>query len=512
MDNDNKVIVPENKEMQIHQEVMLFLGDEVSTIHKTTGGQFYEIEKEYEKTKKHKSPFAIIVLAGCFIVIMGLAFVMHKVISTKNQEISVSLEEFNDLNLRTLLDTVSSAQTNYDNAIKNKAQIQADMESKLKTAEETLENDIFVIDSMNLKYKTVYNDRVAAAKNKYAESVKAIQDEFGEKLALAEKEVEAYKSQLAEFDTAKIESARQQEKALDSERKLRELETKKLTDKYEKRIAELEQNLRNQQIKSTAEIRAAVDKVSKQYQHEIDLLDPTIRDEAARMIIDEAKDYETPDFDGAAMLVKNSIASEKVTTFINNYQEIYDDFKYLDDVVASIPQKNSIPKYVSSARILVNDMGEAFVDTTISFYEENEKLAGTVETLNNTITKMNKDFETERNNMKDNYSTQLKTQKEFYEASVANILTLAKTNAIILTATDYDNILIYVAPKARYLISEEDGSPAELKVGKGIKGRIYHNVETDFYYFTVDPDKEGNIPEIDFTVVEPGSSVKILSK
>lgn len=503
MDNDNEVMIVENNEVQIHQEVMLFLGDELNTIHKTAGGQAYEIEKEFAATKKHKSPFAIIVLGCCLIFVLGIAFAMHRVIKTQNEDIKVSLEEFNDLNLRTLLDTVASAQTNYDNAVKNKAQIQAEFESRLRIAEETLENDIYVIDSMNLKRKTVYNDRVAAAKKKYEDSVKAIQAEFSEDLIKAENEVQAYKAQLAEFDTAKVESAKEKEKALDSERQLRELETKKLTDKYEKRIAELETRLREQQSKSTEEMRKAVAQVSKQYQHEIDLLDPTIKDETAGNIIQDAKNIETPDFNGAAILMKNSIASEKVGSFVNKYQEIYDDFRYLDDVVASIPQKNSIPKYVSSARILVNDMSQAFVDTTISFYTENVKLNGTIDSLNNKITALNA-----------SHANEIQNQRDVYEATMSNVLALAKTNAIIFTGSTYDDIKIFIGKNARYLIDEagDEGRAAEVKIGKlAYKGRIFRD-ENETFHFEFDLDKEGNLPEVDFTLLEVGSPVKIFSK
>ena len=55
MDNDNK-INEENLSLKdrnkIHQEVMLFLGDELENIHKSSKGQTYDIEKEYGKTKK----------------------------------------------------------------------------------------------------------------------------------------------------------------------------------------------------------------------------------------------------------------------------------------------------------------------------------------------------------------------------------------------------------------------------------------------------------------------------
>ena len=503
MDNDNKV-------NNIHKEVMLFLGDELTRLHQSKSNQIYDLQKEYAKTKKNKSPFVILILVACFIVVIGVAFVMHKVISSHNEEITVSLQEFDDLNLKSLLDTVSSAQTNYDNAVKAKAQLEADMESKLKEAADNRDNDIFVLNSMNIKRKSTYNERLAVINKEYDLAVQAVHKDYDDKISQADKEVQAYKEQLAEFDAAKVESARQQEKALDSERQLRELETKRLTDQYDKRIAELETTIHQIQIKKSDDIRAAVEQVSKKYQAEIDALDPTLRDSFATDIIDDAKETSAEDFDATAFLNEKSVNDEKVLSFAEDYQQLYDNFKYLDDVVASIPQKNSIPNYVSAARILVNDMGKTFISTTVDYYEETEALNNEIEDLNDQVAGLEADLVTQKEEADATLESSLGEQKSYYEATLTNLLTIAKTSAIILTATDYENIYVYVSPKARYLITEE-GADAEIRLGKGIKGKIFQEDE-DSFYFEVAEDKNGEIPEVDFTLVEPGTLVKIIGK
>ena len=502
MDNDNKVIKMDDNKKQIHQEVMLFLGDELTRLHKAKSNRSYNLEDEYAKTKKNKSPFVALMLTGCLLVILGLAFLMHTVISAKNEEITVSLTEFDDLNLKSLLDTVSSAQTNYDNAVKNKAQIEADMEYKLNEAKSNRDNDIFVVDSMNIGSKKTYNERVAVINKEYDLTVKAIHKEFDEKVLQADKEVQAYKTQLAEFDTAKVESAREQEKARDSERQLRELENKKMAESYEKRIAELESTINDLRKKSTGDIRSAVAEVSKKYQAEIDALDPTLKDRLANKIIDDAKSEKTAevkDFNAASLLNEKTLNSPKVMKFINNYQQIYDNFKYLDDVVASIPQKNSIPSYVSAARALVNEMGKSYVDTTTDFYYETEHLNAQISQLNLRIAEELKN----REEMEKNLKARL-------EAPYENLLAAARTSAAVISASDLDNIEVYVSPKARYLI-DEGGAAAEIRLTKAVKGTLIKNGE-DSFYFKVAENKDGTMPEINFEEIVPGTLVKILSK
>ncbi|MCR5188011.1 MAG: hypothetical protein K6C97_03675 [Treponema sp.] len=490
MDNDNKVKSNELKKdtNKIHQEVMLFLGDELNRLHQSKSNKYYDLSKEYEKTKKNKSPFVLIIIAGTLLVVLGIAFFMHRVITSHNQEITVSLQEFSDLNLRALLDRVSVAQSNYDNAVKNKAQIEADMETKLKDAELKHENDVYVLDSMNIRYKKVYNDRLAIIDKEYEANVQAIHAEYDEVISSAEKEVLAYQEQLAQFDTSKLESAREQEKALDSERQLRDLETKKITDRYDSRISDLENTIRDLREKHSEEMRTAVAQVSKKYQEEIDALDPTLRDSYAREIIDDAKESQKNDFNAADIINQKSINDPKVLDFVSDYQDLYDNFKYLDDVVASIPQKNSIPHYVSAARSLVNDMGKTFMSTTIDFYEETESLNRELNQKNQEIVQ----------------------QKNYYEESLTNLLTIAKTSAIILSAGDIDSIIVFVTPKARYLITEE-GAQAEIRLTKGLKGTIIQASEGNFL-FKIAPDKDGQLPEIDMSEIVPGTLVKILEK
>ena len=162
MGNDNK-ITEEEKSNQIHKEVMLFLGKELERIHQTSSEQTYNIEKEYAKSKKNHSPFSALMLISCFLIVLAIAFIMTKTIASHNEEIAVSVAEFDDLNLKNLLNTVGAAQSNYDNAVKKRATIEGDMTVKLKAAEDAHTNDIFVIDSMSRLSKKKRAELVADA-------------------------------------------------------------------------------------------------------------------------------------------------------------------------------------------------------------------------------------------------------------------------------------------------------------------------------------------------------------
>lgn len=497
MDNDNKItkISEEQKANQIHNEVMLFLGKELERIHQTSSEQTYNIENEYAKSKKNHSPFSALMLIGCFLVVFSIAFIMTKTISSHNEEISVSVAEFDDLNLKNLLNTVTAAQTNYDNAVKQRAAVEGDMAVKLKAAEDSHTNDIFVIDSMTRLSRKKRAELIYEADKNYKEALAAIHEEYDAQLVQAEKEIEEYKAQLAEFDAAKVQAAKEKEKALDSERKVKELEQKKIKDQYEIRIAELNKKLSDTQEQNTEAIRSAVSAVSAQYQTELALLDPKLNDEKAGSIIQKTKNTAAPDFNATSALAQKNISSQKLSNTMNEYQKLYDDYKYLDKVVRDVPQKNSIPTYTAASRELVNEMGAAFVNTTASLYNETVQLNEKINSLSNELTESKK---------------QISDQQAFYEQTYETLLSLAKTNAVIMFATDYDNMRVYVTGKARYLITEE-GADAEFKADKTVKGKIFR-AEDNSFYFEVGTDKNGETYEVNFDSIVPGTPVKILSK
>ncbi len=497
MGNDNKMtkLSEEQKANQIHNEVMLFLGKELERIHQTSSEQTYNIEKEYAKSKKNHSPFSALMLIGCFLVVFAIAFIMTKTISTHNEEITVSVAEFDDLNLKNLLNTVSVAQTNYDNAVKQRAAVEGDMAVKLKAAEETHTNDIFVIDSMTRLSRKRRAELMYEADKNYKEAVAAIHEEYDAQLVQADKEIEEYKTQLAEFDAAKVQAAKEKEKALDSERKVKELEQKKIKDQYESRIAELNRKLADTQKQNSEAMRSAVSAVSAQYQTELALLDPKLNDEKAGSIIQKARDSAAPDFNASSAISGKNLSSQKITNAMNEYQKLYDDYKYLDKAVKELPQKNSIPSYVSASHELVNEMGAAFVNTAASLYNETVQLNGKINSLSGELSESKK---------------QISEQQAFYEQTYETLLSLAKTNAVIVFGTDYDNMRVYVTGKARYLITEE-GADAEFKADKTIKGKIFR-AEDDSFYFEVGTDKNGERYEVDFDSIVPGTPVKILSK
>jgi hypothetical protein len=75
-----------------------------------------------------------------------------------------------------------------------------------------LDNELFLIDSLKLSNKKEIERRKSQAQADYKKNAEEINLKYDEQIAAIEAEANEYKLQLAEYDTAKIESAKEQEK------------------------------------------------------------------------------------------------------------------------------------------------------------------------------------------------------------------------------------------------------------------------------------------------------------
>ncbi|MCQ2578918.1 MAG: hypothetical protein MJ176_10360 [Treponema sp.] len=497
MDNDNKIIEKVSK--QRHQDVLLFLQSELEPLKRQAGGNAYNLDAEYAKTKKNHSRLVLFTILGC-ITVLGIGFwLMNSSITKNNREISVNLEEFDGVNLKDLIDSVSRIQEKYDEALKSLTTLKAEMSVELKNAEDKRDQDLMVIESLKLKRKKDEDSRKEAVMDIYNETVRLIHEKYDADINAGEMQVQEYKAQVDEFDAAKFNAAREKEQALDSERHLQELKQKELTTRYENRISKLETTIDDNRRKANEELRKTVRDITDTYQARIDLLDPVFNDARGTEIVSNNSG-------NAKRLEENSVYGEEGESIKDEYLvseyyqalKVYKDYKYLQGKISGIPHEKDMPNYLKTSRNLVDEMAGIFVDSSLRVYNEKEKMQADYERQ---LALKNAEIATEKKNAE--------AQRSVYESVLESNLVTLKTNAIVVSPKDEDNIELYIAIKARYLIVEE-GTKAEIRAGKVvIKGRIFF--EGGKYIFHPDKNADGSIitPFV-LSEVLHGTSVKIL--
>ena len=542
---------------EIHKEVRMFLDEELEVLHKSRADvQAYNLEKEFSETAKHKSPLAMILLGICFLVVLSTVIVMSLVIDQKDRGISVEMSVFDDLNLKNLLDTVTKIQDNYDAAVKSRSDLINNREVELRNAAAKRDQDVFLIKSLKLpagEEKT----RLTQTNKAYEESVKNINNQYEPKIKALETEIHGYEDQLKEYDASKIQAAQEQERLINSERRVQELERRKLSQQYEDRIAELEQTIELLRSASTDDVYRSVSTLSSKYQAEINGLDPKLHDITAEDLILEARNNAAENFDSRETV--SGISDETLVNGFEQFQNDYDSYSYLVNVVASLPQKNSIPSYVAASRTFVNSMGKTFSDTTVALENDKKNLSKQVKNLSSEVTGLVKDYdslideynelvdeydelsdsyngekklfeaekaemkvkfetekeqilkknESEKTQLKNDFEKETEKNKKFFEDCIAGVITSSKAMAAVISASSKSDIQVYVTPEVKKLIGKTE-VPAEIKAAKAVKGTI--KADGEYFKFTPAKDKNGATVDFDLSTITPGVIVKLTVK
>lgn len=527
MGNDNKIVPAKKENSVLHNQVMMFLDEEVSNLPDDGYRNSYNLEEEYAKTKKNHSRFTPLALLGALLVVLGTVFAVTLIITDIDKKVTVELSEFADLNLKTLLDSVAKIQTSYDEAVTEKTVLVSDRELALTSAENKKNQDIFVIQSMHLANKNEEKKRIEKVNQTYEKDVKDIYENYEPKLVSVTKKIEELDAQLKSYDASKIEAAQQQDRAINSERQVQELEKRRISEQYEQRISELQKTIEDLRSSNSKNMVDSITSVSQKYQAEIDSLDPVLKDAAADELIAESKLERANIYNAALEDDDERGLPEKLEKSFENYLAVYRNYLYLNKSVSSLPQKHSIPSYVEASAVFVNDMGVIFEETAVDLQEnvakleenvgnleekvrevtdEKTQLEAKVENLNTKVAGLNKDAEKYKKSIEEK-----EKQNKNYEDGLLNLITIFKYNGLVLSAESKDNVILMVLPSVVESLNDDSIINVEIKAGKSIKGTL---VRGEDGYFIYQPllDKQGNPVDFDLESLAVGTPAKITVK
>ena len=367
MDNDFEV------KSRIHSGIQDFLEQESRNLPTENAGSRYDLERAYEATRKNSwksnKPIVLLMIASVLFVTV-LSSVIILIVNKKNSQIAVKVENFDDLNLRNLLDLVGSTQTKLDEETNTKLGLEAEKERILTQAQALRDSSLATVQSLNIKDASERNQRIREIEDKYQADIEGI-PEIEAKIQQAQKNIDEYQKQLMEFDSNAVEQAREQQALLDSEKQLHEMEKNKIATEYENKLNELRSSLSEVQQSDLARQEEMVNFVVAQY-------DPTFDDDqAALTIARKARLQYDSSYKGAEDEVSDG-ASQKFLDALAGQSEYYDELEKLRTRFNRLPQKNAIPSFASALERIANsagnDMAQAAVNEVNSLLEANTTL------------------------------------------------------------------------------------------------------------------------------------------
>ena len=186
MDNDFEV------KSRIHSGIQDFLEQESRNLPTENAGSRYDLERAYEATRKNSwksnKPIVLLMIASVLFVSI-LSSVIILIVNKKNSQIAVKVENFDDLNLRNLLDLVGSTQAKLDEETNTKLGLEAEKERILTQAQALRDSSLATVQSLNIKDASERNQRIREIEEKYQADIEGI-PEIDAKIQQAQKNID----------------------------------------------------------------------------------------------------------------------------------------------------------------------------------------------------------------------------------------------------------------------------------------------------------------------------------
>ena len=382
MDNDNKINISK-------PEVKLFLGDKIVPADLSSTST-YDIEKEFEKAKANRSYKVMLILVGMGIFVVLFSIFFSKYVKVQNEKMKVSVESFDDLNLRRLLDSVSRIENEISLAMAEKKQIDDTYKESISSAEQFRDADLHTLQYMNLSKYEFSKQRQAiidSCEHKKA-LIKATYDEDTEYIDAKIKELT---DQLAAMDSANLERAQQMQSEIDSQRQVFEIEKQQLVDEYETNIETLKSQLATQKEEAYKERNKAIDTVAARYKKEIASLkatiaslDPVLSDAKAAAIVEEANKLENSAPQFLSPIAEKFELAENDVLLLAAIDGKLANFDYLAGVIEAQPHKNSLASFARARNFILHSFADdtaALITSILSARTEAEENALELESV-----------------------------------------------------------------------------------------------------------------------------------
>ena len=349
----------ETRRRDVSSSIQDFLENESRNLPTEVSGADYDLERAYDATVRNRwknfLPVFLWMLAS-FVFVLLLSVTIVTIVNKQNSNIPVEVQHFDSLNLRNLLDLVGKTQAQIDEESAKKNNLELERQSVMDLAEAERKSALETLDSMNIS-RSEKTSRRAEIDEKYNERMSEVKN-FDAEIAKSEKQIQFLQRQLAEYDTVKVEQARKQQALLDSEKQLRQIEKKQLTDDYEGKLSSLRTEMEEMQEADLKRQEEAVSYVINQY-------DPTFASDSRLKDLMAQYSNRAVIYTGSTSAL-SADASERFQEALKNQKTYYGDMDSILQRFSRIPQKNAIPKLASSMQRMANSAGNEFAEAAVA--------------------------------------------------------------------------------------------------------------------------------------------------
>ncbi|MFP4425697.1 MAG: hypothetical protein ACLFPP_04515 [Spirochaetaceae bacterium] len=226
----------------VEQSKMLFLRQIIDEF--TEKQAQYNLEDEFAKTRENRTLLVPLTVLAIVLLFTGAMIGVTWYIQRSSQDIRISIEEFEDVNLREVLDGAQRIQNQLDNARRELQSTISERDSAIQSVREEaqrrinlLENEEITAAERNARAQRIEEDaevEITSIREEYAAEIQDIEARFAE-----------LEDQMAQYDSRQLEQAREQEEILNNQQRVFDLRMEELRQEYEERIQNLSANYEN---------------------------------------------------------------------------------------------------------------------------------------------------------------------------------------------------------------------------------------------------------------------------
>lgn len=486
MANDNKIKIGK-------AEVKLFLSNEMLPS-ENDSPILYDLEAEYAKTKKRKSLFTIWVLLACTAVVVLLTFCVTKYIEYKNNNLSVGIQVFEDLNLKNLLDVVSRTEGTMKEVTNKKIQLESEKHSLVSQAEVKKQGDLELLDSLRLS-SSERKKREQAINQEYEQEMKLISEKYDSQINICSIQIEELQAQLSSYDKKNVEMAQQQEAAINSQRQIFELEKAEMEELHKQNISDLQNQMTTMQKQMLDSRNASLDALTVQYEAEIAKLDPILDYPIANQIVADVAELNSNKFEPTQFEISLSDEATvaQAQNFLGKLSQDFENFNYVAGLFQSVKWRNTLKDYSVTLVNLANSIGVETVNAAIELLQAQEVR-----------------FQQEKESYAHEISSVFKqknTEYEKYNSAFEAMATRNNHMGYILDVSDSSCMLAFVVDSLKNKV--QDGTRASVVDFQGnVVGQGNFLVKGDFLYIVPDSQEQGVLFQPSYELLIDSSTLK----
>ncbi len=238
MVNDNQIV--EDPKTLTHQATTIFIKDDSNN---NAPPELYDLDLEFANTKNNKNKITIVSLIIFTLIFIAAAYGVTKYIEYQNSQIPISINAFEDVNLREIFDKAKQYEKQMRDAVRDLDDLYIKKEAAINELNRNADSAISIIEEDNPANKT---SQIKQIEIELTESLQREEEFWSTEITMAKARISSIQEKIDSYDTRILEKAKEQESIINNQQQRFDMEMEQSVKYYEDKIKGLQDDHLNQ--------------------------------------------------------------------------------------------------------------------------------------------------------------------------------------------------------------------------------------------------------------------------